>query len=197
MTNVDTTTAKPVLELQAGDMLDLEGDPHADPDGDDAQLAHEYATVESVEREGDTVVIVHTDVTSVAFPVGHYVPVYDAVKDQAGVALAVVNVVQALHDRGGPVPSHDVQRAAAELVFNQDVSVDVGRHFRVYHVTGSRGIRYVVVLNMADDSPNADVVSGECTCDAGRASRVCKHLTAVLTTAARHGHILQVPESQV
>lgn len=66
---------KAVENLQAGDIVDLEGDQYADTPSNDLAVSFEfeYAEVDEVEREGSTVVVHFTNSTSVGFPEGHRV----------------------------------------------------------------------------------------------------------------------------
>lgn len=60
------------MGLRPGDMLDLEGDPYADPTGDDQMLVFEYACVESVGLDGPLGVKVETTAGDVyRFPLDH------------------------------------------------------------------------------------------------------------------------------
>jgi phosphoribosylaminoimidazole carboxylase (NCAIR synthetase) len=82
----DTIEQAQAADLREGDVIDLEGDPFATRPREDAdeqeRLAHEstvstfqfeYAQVESVERETDTCVVVHTDATSFGCPPDHQI----------------------------------------------------------------------------------------------------------------------------
>jgi hypothetical protein len=60
-------TLIPVECLREGDMVDLEGDPWADPDHDPV-LAYEYASVHEVTFEGPNIVAVCFDHDVVGFP---------------------------------------------------------------------------------------------------------------------------------
>jgi hypothetical protein len=71
-------------DLRPGDLLDLEGDPYADPRGDSlsADGEHFYGfeyelaeVVEPVEFETPTCVVVHTDMVSCGFPPDHEINV--------------------------------------------------------------------------------------------------------------------------
>lgn len=60
-------------QLIPGDLVDLEGDKYADPNGDDTLMEFEYAVVERVERETPECVVVHTDQSSFGCPPDHVV----------------------------------------------------------------------------------------------------------------------------
>lgn len=68
-------TPVPVEELQPGDLIDLEGDPYADPGRAEIMFESEYAVVtEAPELETADCTLVHTDAGSYGFPRGHRVP---------------------------------------------------------------------------------------------------------------------------
>jgi hypothetical protein len=56
------------IDLQPGDMLDLEGHPYADPDRDEPSLEFEYAVVLEIELETPGCVLVTTDVVTFGCP---------------------------------------------------------------------------------------------------------------------------------
>jgi len=59
-------------EIRPGDIVDLEGDPIADPDGDNACFECEYQTVCQVDRETpDCVVIYLEGASGYGFPPDH------------------------------------------------------------------------------------------------------------------------------
>ena len=74
-------TPTPVTDLSEGDLVDLESDPYADPNGDgtcaDADCDHyeafafEYGEVLSVEGETPDTVVVHTTLGSYGMPTTH------------------------------------------------------------------------------------------------------------------------------
>lgn len=69
-----------VRDLREGDLVDLEDDPIADPDGDDQEAEFEYFAVDTVtngEREGVQITAVEfTNGAYVVFPADHKVIVY-------------------------------------------------------------------------------------------------------------------------
>jgi hypothetical protein len=73
---MDPTTMR-VDELREGDMVDLEGDPFADPDRSEDWLHYEFAVVADTERETDE--CVRVDCLGVCFgaPPDHRVLVID------------------------------------------------------------------------------------------------------------------------
>lgn len=70
---------KPVEELRPGDVIDLQGDPYADPPGNEFAAWYECELVEvaSVERETPdcTVVGIEGGPGLIGFPAGHELPV--------------------------------------------------------------------------------------------------------------------------
>ena len=63
-------------ELQIGDVVDLEGDRFADPDGSNDFLKYELVTIEDIEREtGDCTCIYFQDFDAVGFPVDYMLDV--------------------------------------------------------------------------------------------------------------------------
>jgi hypothetical protein len=71
-----TANTLPVSDLREGDLVDLEGDPFADPRRDRIAFATEYQTVEAVVRETARCVAVYIlDVDCFGFPPGHHVRV--------------------------------------------------------------------------------------------------------------------------
>lgn len=65
-----------VSEVKVGDMLDLEGDPHADPGRDNIMLEHELATVLEIDHEGTGCTVLYCDGISCGFPPDHMVKLY-------------------------------------------------------------------------------------------------------------------------
>lgn len=105
-------------------------------------------------------------------------------------AHAMLDVLSAIQQRdGAKMPSHDVQRKAAAIPADR-ISHHAGPT-QLYHVRNDAGIEYAVILHMASSEPSADIIEGECTCDAGRARTMCKHLLRVLAQAQFAGHNLQ------
>jgi hypothetical protein len=71
-------TPKPASELRPGDLVDLEGDPFADPDRANVSLASEFQRVATVDRETPNCVAVGFEgFDAVGFPAGHHVRVVD------------------------------------------------------------------------------------------------------------------------
>jgi hypothetical protein len=73
---LDDTTYRPTRldDLKEGDLVDLEGDTFADPDGN-SQFEYEYQRVSSVERETDECTVVYFDDAVVGFPTDHQLKV--------------------------------------------------------------------------------------------------------------------------
>lgn len=100
----------------------------------------------------------------------------------------IINTVQAIIDRGGTPPSHEVQRKAASMV------ADGSRFIRQV------GTAHVVTVQGEHDSYDViywtngrgDVTEARCSCPAGKHDTVCAHLLAVLARADADGHPLQV-----
>lgn len=105
-------------------------------------------------------------------------------------AQAMLNVLTAMSAReGARMPSVDVQRAAVSI----DVQ-KVGRStlpVQLWHVEGSRGIRYMVALTMESHDHYADVIDAECSCPAGESKTTCKHVLYVLARADLNGNHLR------
>jgi len=70
------TQLRKVKDLVEGDLVDLEGDKYVDPEHDEfSSLFYEFATVQEVEFETPSCVVVHFDAVSCGFPPEHEVPV--------------------------------------------------------------------------------------------------------------------------
>lgn len=69
------TTIKQIKDLEEYDLLDLEGDEYADPDGDTPILEFELAVVIDTERETADCIRVDTNHGSFGFPPDHEVEV--------------------------------------------------------------------------------------------------------------------------
>ena len=66
----------PAFQIQAGDLVDLEADPYADPRHDKVCLQCEYAEVAGAERETDGCVRIDFEgLNSVGFPPHHLITV--------------------------------------------------------------------------------------------------------------------------
>jgi hypothetical protein len=63
---------KAAMDVLVGDVLDLEGDPFADPNRDNPSLQCEYQTVIEVESETPYCVRLAFDGLAVGFPYGHH-----------------------------------------------------------------------------------------------------------------------------
>ena len=61
--------------LTPGMLVDLEGDPYADPDHNNPGLQYEYAVIQHVEPETAECVAVYFDFDVVGFPLAHDVKV--------------------------------------------------------------------------------------------------------------------------
>jgi hypothetical protein len=66
---------KPVSDVTPNDVIDLEGDKYADPDGADPIFRFVYAVVGEVEQESPGVLLLHTNHGTFAFPPNHEVTV--------------------------------------------------------------------------------------------------------------------------
>lgn len=67
---------KAIKDLQSGDLVDLQGDKHADPQSDVVSYKFEYAEVEAVVRETRQCYVVHfCGDKSCGFPPDHEVEV--------------------------------------------------------------------------------------------------------------------------
>lgn len=70
-----TTEGKPTKEardLIIGDLVDLEGDPYADPDRDNPSMKYEYAHVAARRWEGRACVVVTFEgIDEIGFPPDH------------------------------------------------------------------------------------------------------------------------------
>lgn len=86
---------------------------------------------------------------------------------------------------GAQMPSREVVANAAHID-PAALSQHTGWH-RKWHVRGSRGIDYAVILHMESTADDAPIVDAECTCPAGQSGRVCKHLLRVLAECERDG----------
>lgn len=64
-----------VSDLKEGDLVDLEGDPYADPKSQRAVLKYMLAEVQSVEREALDCICVYFDFDAVGFSSDHLVRV--------------------------------------------------------------------------------------------------------------------------
>lgn len=66
---------KKVADLREGDLVDLEGDPFADPKRNKPEYQFEYATVVEYELESPDCMCIYFESTSVGFPPDHMVEV--------------------------------------------------------------------------------------------------------------------------
>lgn len=66
----------PAFQILAGDMIDLEGDPYADPNHDNSLLECELIEVDAVEDEGGGCIAIYFDgFDAVGFPRNHLLTV--------------------------------------------------------------------------------------------------------------------------
>lgn len=68
---------KLVADLQEGDLVDLEGDPYADPRRDHPEFEFEYQEVLTVEQETPECVAVGFDFDVIGFPTNHVLTVME------------------------------------------------------------------------------------------------------------------------
>lgn len=182
---------KRVMDLRVGDLIDLEGDPYADPKTDPSTEPHpfwtyEYAKVDDLDLETDDCLRVDFENgPSCGFPIDHQVRIGSEAINAGAVAVSVINTVEALRDRGLPMPSPDVQRGAAAVTPH----IGPGRPVLAYRVLGGVPRPYVVTLDVEYTGEGAHVVDFDCTCPATTA---CKHAVSVLASALRDGYGLKV-----
>jgi hypothetical protein len=63
-----------IKDLKAGDLIDLENDRYADPDGVKVEYQSEYSEVDEIDQETDTCIVVYfTSTQAVGFPPDHKV----------------------------------------------------------------------------------------------------------------------------
>ena len=67
-----TKTRVRAEDIRPGDVVDLEGDRYADPNGEDVSFRHEHAIVSNVERETPECVRLDLADESYGFPVTHH-----------------------------------------------------------------------------------------------------------------------------
>lgn len=97
-------------------------------------------------------------------------------------AQAIVSTVEAIRDRGGNVPSADVQTRAAGLMGMQSSIAHACGVARLIWVQGSER-RYPVTLLLERSSQGLDVIDAVCPCEAGEHGQVCYHALAALASA--------------
>lgn len=66
---------KKVSELVPGDLVDLENDPHADPNGEHPEFEFEFATVGEIVKETAECTVVYFDNFTCGFPPDHVVKI--------------------------------------------------------------------------------------------------------------------------
>jgi hypothetical protein len=71
----DPMVQKRIDEIVPGDMIDLENDPIADPDGDHIQFKSELYMTEEIQRESDDCIVLYSQSGNFAFPPEHIVNV--------------------------------------------------------------------------------------------------------------------------
>lgn len=72
-----------VRDLKPGMLLNLEGDPYADPDHDNVYLEYEFQVVVTVEEETPECVVVYCENFTCAFPPDHDVEVSTTSEENA------------------------------------------------------------------------------------------------------------------
>lgn len=70
--NDQGTIKKLVREIEVGDLVDLEGDKYADTCCDPA-IAFAFASVDEIEQDGVTCIVLHTSQGSFGFPPDHLI----------------------------------------------------------------------------------------------------------------------------